>query len=86
VQRWIVTQGAGPVWLQDVGDEPVSLTPPAIHEVSATGSGDVLLACVLHAWLQRGLGLREAVAFALPFAAANAQDPGVADFALPKEL
>jgi fructose-1-phosphate kinase PfkB-like protein len=86
VRRWIVTQGAGPVWLQDLGGEPVSLIPPAVREVSATGSGDVLLAGVLHAWLRLGLHLRDAVAFALPYAAANAQDPGVADFALPPKL
>ncbi len=85
VRRWIVTQGAGPVWLQDEGGEPVSLSPPPVQEVSATGSGDVLLAGVLHAWLRRRMSLREAVAFALPLAAANAAHPGVADFALPSD-
>lgn len=83
VHRWIVTQGAGPVWLAEQGAAPESLVPPVVAEVSATGSGDVLLACVLHAWFRRGASLREAVAFALPYAAANAADPGVAEFPLP---
>jgi sugar/nucleoside kinase (ribokinase family) len=83
VQRWVVTQGHGPVWLSDAGAPPESLTPPVVTEVSATGSGDVLLAGVLHAWFRRGAALKAAVAFALPLAAANAAHPGVADFPLP---
>ncbi|HKB90273.1 MAG TPA: hypothetical protein VKC60_07120, partial [Opitutaceae bacterium] len=57
--------------------------PPVVKELSATGSGDVLFACVLHALFQSKMSLTEAVAYALPFAAANAASAGVADFAMP---
>ena len=83
VQRWIVTDGAGDVWVCAKGSQPARFTPPPIREVSPTGSGDVLLACVLHALYRRHATLPEAVAYALPFAAANAAHPGVAEFALP---
>ena len=83
VRRWIVTDGAAPVWFQEGKGEPVSVTPPPVREVSPTGSGDVLLACVLDALFRHGATLAEAVARALPFAAANAAHPGVADFPLP---
>ena len=80
VQRWIVTDGAGPVWYCEGGVQPASLQPPAVREVSATGSGDVLFACVLDAFFRRGLAMRDAVSRALPYAAANAADPGIAEF------
>ena len=57
---------------------------PDHHAVSPTGSGDVLLACVLTALHARGATLDQAVAFALPFAAANASHPGVAEFPDPR--
>src|SRR5690349_10646767 len=57
--------------------------PPSIREVSATGSGDVFFACVLQALFVRSLTLREAVAFALPYAAANAAHAGIAEFPKP---
>ena len=63
--------------------EPASLPPPRVQEVSATGSGDVFFACALDAFFRRGLKFAEAVAGALPYAAANAAHPGVADFPLP---
>ena len=83
VLRWVVTDGPGPVWLREGDSAPITLTPPAVREASATGSGDVLLACVLDALFRRRLSLHEAVAFALPYAAANAAHPGVAEFAEP---
>jgi 1-phosphofructokinase len=83
VRSWVVTDGPGPVRLLDAAGVTAALTPPPVREVSATGSGDVLLACLLEAHGQRGLPLAAAVAWALPYAAANAADPGVADFALP---
>jgi fructose-1-phosphate kinase PfkB-like protein len=82
VQRWIITDGPQSVCHVSVDTEPAAQVPPAVVEVSATGSGDVLFACVLHALFNRKLGLAEAVAFALPYAAANAAHPGVADFDL----
>ncbi len=80
--RWIVTDGERAVWFAQAGEPAASLAPPRVREVSATGSGDVLFACVLHALFVLGLSLREAVASALPYAAANAAHPGVADFSL----
>lgn len=80
-QRWIVTDGGGPVEIRDRDRAVVTLTPPVVAEVSPTGSGDVLLACVLEALFRRGATLREAVVFALPYAAANAAHPGIAEFA-----
>jgi hypothetical protein len=39
-----------------------------------------MLACVLFARLHRGAPWRAALEFALPYAAANAAHPGIADF------
>jgi fructose-1-phosphate kinase PfkB-like protein len=82
VQAWVVTDGAGPVWLNQPGSPPRSLTPPVVKTVSATGSGDVLLACLLDGCYQRHLALPDALARALPYAAANAAAAGIADFDL----
>jgi fructose-1-phosphate kinase PfkB-like protein len=46
-RRWIVTDGPRTVTLRDADGSLATLTPPAIREVSPTGSGDVLFACVL---------------------------------------
>lgn len=83
VRRWIVTDGAAPVWFLEGQGEPTSVMPPRVAEVSPTGSGDVLLAGVLQALFAGGSSLADAVALALPYAAANAAHPGVADFPLP---
>lgn len=83
VQRWVVSDGPAPIRVRDETGQSHTLTPPVVREVSATGSGDVLLACILHAWLVRGLPLLDAVKFALPYAAANAAHPGIAEFAEP---
>ena len=80
VRRWIVTDGPGPVWFCEGSGKPISLTPPSIREVSPTGSGDVLLACVLDSHFRHGRTLAESVAAALPLAAANAAHPGIAEF------
>lgn len=84
VRQWIVTQGPGPVWLVDYSGAPQKFTPPVQSEVSPTGSGDVLLACLLHAHYELDLPLADALRYAIPFAAANAAHPGVADFILPE--
>lgn len=83
VRAWIVTDGPAAVWFADQQTAPACVHPPAVLEVSATGSGDVLLACVLHAMNTGKAALRDAVAFALPYAAANAAHPGVAEFPWP---
>lgn len=82
VQAWIVTDGPAPVCYAGVDTPPAAQTPPLVQEVSPTGSGDVLFAAVLHALYELKVGLAEAVSFALPYAAANAGHPGVADFDL----
>ena len=82
VPRWVVTDGPDAVWVCETGSPAVSVTPPPIHEVSPTGSGDVLHAGILHALFEHGEPLEAAVRFALPLAAANAASAGVADFDL----
>lgn len=82
VRSWIVTDGAGPVCYGAVDTPPSMVAPIAVREVSATGSGDVLLAVVLEGLLNRQLSLCEAVILSLPYAAANAAHPGVAEFQL----
>lgn len=73
-RSWVVTDGPDPVWWIGESGEPGCLAPPAVQEVSATGSGDVLLACILYALQALRLPLRDAVAFALPYAAAKAAE------------
>lgn len=82
VRRWIVTDGPGPVCYGSVDTTAGQLEPPEVKEVSPTGSGDVAFACVLHALFRLKLDLAAAVSFALPYAAANAAHPGVAEFDL----
>jgi Fructose-1-phosphate kinase and related fructose-6-phosphate kinase (PfkB) len=82
VRAWVITDGPNPVGIASPTRPPTLLTPPPIKEISATGSGDVLFACILHFLYGQGLTLFEAVSFALPFASANAADPGIAEFNL----
>ena len=83
VQRVIVTDGPRAVRSRDLDGSLATLVPPIVQEISPTGSGDVLLACVLDALFMRRLPLREAIAFAIPYAAANAAHPDIAEFPLP---
>ena len=83
VKRTIITDGPRAVRFREAGGVAETFVPPTIEEVSATGSGDVLLACVLEALLVRKLPLREAVAFAIPYATANAAHGGIAEFPTP---
>lgn len=82
-RRWVVSDGPRTVTVRDTAGTLSPLVPPPIHEVSATGSGDVLFACILHAHFVVGRSLRDAVAHALPYAAANAAHPGIAEFPEP---
>lgn len=82
VQTWIITDGSRPVWVVRKDEAPYSVAPPRVREVSPTGSGDVLLAGLLHAHFNLGQDWRSALAFALPLAAANAAHDGVAEFPL----
>ena len=75
-----MSDGAAPVWFMAQPADPETIAPPRVRQVSPTGSGDVMLACVLHARFHRGLSWRDAVAWSLPYAAANAAHPGVAEF------
>lgn len=83
VQRWVVTDGSRPVWAAETGGQLYRVLPPLVNEVSPTGSGDVLMAGLLHA-LANHSTLSAALAFALPLSSANAASAGVADFDLAK--
>jgi fructose-1-phosphate kinase PfkB-like protein len=83
VHRWIVTDGPRAVYFRDGAGIIATRVPPPVREVSPTGSGDVLLACVVAALFGQGRSLPEAVDYAIPFAAANAAHPGVAEFEMP---
>ena len=83
VKRWVITDGPGPIEVRDVDGLRSRLTPPTIRQVSPTGSGDVLLAGMLNPLFSLGNSLAEAVETAIPYAAANAAHPGVAEFPLP---
>lgn len=79
-RNWIISDGPNPVWHAGQDSTPASQLPPEVQVVSPTGSGDVLLACLLHARLNLGHSWSEAIAYALPQAAANAAHPGIAEF------
>jgi fructose-1-phosphate kinase PfkB-like protein len=81
-RAWIVTDSEKPVWLIQRNSEPRQIAPPHVSLVSSTGSGDVLFACLLHGYFHRKLSLFDALAAALPYAAANAGHPGIAEFDL----
>jgi fructose-1-phosphate kinase PfkB-like protein len=83
VERWVITDGAADVWFCDRQTAPARLSPPSVAEISATGSGDVLFACVIDALFRKRQTLAKSVLDALPFAAANAAHPGIAEFLLP---
>lgn len=83
VKNWVISDGPGSVWVLVEGKSPVQLAPPPIKEVSPTGSGDVLFACVLHNLIANEQPLVESVRLSLPYASANAAHKGVADFDLP---
>jgi fructose-1-phosphate kinase PfkB-like protein len=78
--RWALSDGSAPVWFVAEHEDPLQYPSPKVYEISATGSGDVMLACILYGRFHRGMRWREAVAWALPYAAANAAHPGVAEF------
>ena len=86
VAAWIISDGAKPAWCAIKDGSTTSLRPPPVREASATGSGDVLLAALLHSHFQLGKPWPEALAFALPLAAANAAHDGIAEFPLPATL
>ncbi len=83
VKAWVITDGPREVWTAS-SDGITCAHPPAVEEVSATGSGDVLLAALLAHGRPGAVSLEAAVAAALPLAAANAASFGVADFPLPR--
>ena len=78
--RYVITDGPHPVRLREGVAEEARLLPPRVREISATGSGDVLLACVLKSLFCDRKSLRDAVSLALPYAAANAAHPAIAEF------
>jgi len=84
VAAWIITDGPKPVWCALKDGTTTTLRPPPVREVSPTGSGDVLLAALLHAHFNLGQSWSDALAYALPLASANAAHEGIADFPLPE--
>lgn len=83
VAAWIISDGPRPAWCALKDGTTASLRPPPVRELSATGSGDVLLAALLHAHFNLGRSWPEALAEALPLASANAAHEGIAEFPLP---
>ena len=81
-RAWIVTDGPREVWWCEKGHSPSRITPPAVQEISPTGSGDVFFAALLHSLYLRQTTVSAAIASALPYAAANAAHPGIAEFPL----
>jgi fructose-1-phosphate kinase PfkB-like protein len=82
VKAWVVTDGPRPLWYAERRMVPASIMPPTVAEVSPTGSGDILHACLLHAIFHHRHPLPEALRRAMPYAAANAAHVTVADFPL----
>src|SRR5204862_550154 len=52
--RWAITDGPAPVWFVNETNDPETMTSPRVRQASATGSGDVMLACVLFARYHQG--------------------------------
>ncbi|HTO03705.1 MAG TPA: PfkB family carbohydrate kinase [Opitutus sp.] len=81
VMRWVVSDGPGAVTFREgLTGKVDTLLPPVVREISATGSGDVLFASLLHSLFLERTTLQAALNVALPRAAANAAHPGVAEF------
>ena len=86
VERWVVSDGPGAVTFAEGTTGIVNtLVPPVVREISATGSGDVLFASLLHSLFLERTTLQAALKLALPRAAANAAHPGVAEFPEPAQ-
>lgn len=83
VEAWIISDGPKPVWCALNDGTTATLRPPPVREVSPTGSGDVLLAALLHFHFGLGQPWPDALGSALPLASANAAHEGIAEFALP---
>jgi hypothetical protein len=66
VAAWIITDGPKPVWCALKAGTTTPLRPPPVREVSPTGSGDVLLAALLHAHFNLGQSWPDALAYRAP--------------------
>jgi fructose-1-phosphate kinase PfkB-like protein len=80
VNQWVVSDGGADIWYIERGSDPRSFTPPKIHEISPTGSGDVLFAGMLDGVLNRDFDLARSIEFGARMASASAALPGIADF------
>ncbi|MCC7413604.1 MAG: hypothetical protein IT495_18475 [Gammaproteobacteria bacterium] len=83
LRQVIVTDGPRAIQIREHDGATATFMPPPVQEVSATGSGDVFLACVIESLYRRRTSLPAAVAFAIPHASANAAHPGIAEYPLP---
>lgn len=79
-ERWMITDGPMKVRGIDAQGKYLEKTPPPVEKFSAVGSGDVFLACLLHALFNQTMDFSSAVDFAIPYATANTASPGIADF------
>jgi 1-phosphofructokinase len=81
VARWVISNGPNEVtFREDQKGKLQTITPPRVQEISATGSGDVMFACLLHGLFGHQVPLNIALDRAVQMAAANAAHPGVAEF------
>lgn len=82
VRAWVVTDGPRPVHFA-AREACGAVSPPPVQEVSATGSGDVLLGALLYGWAGCGAPLADVLRWAVNLAASNAAAPEIAEFPLP---
>lgn len=80
IHTWVITDGPRSIVFADREGVLGEAQPPEVEEVSATGSGDVFLAVLLHGREIEGRPLADAVANALLYGAANAAHAGIAEF------
>ena len=82
VRRWVITDGAAPTETWNAGRLD-RVHAPHVTEVSATGSGDVVLAAILAGDWQNDEAWSGILDRAAELGARNAAHPGVAEFELP---
>lgn len=85
-RRWVVTDGPAPMIARDADGSLVKVTPPAVQQGSAVGSGDVMLAGLLWGLAMKNLSFKRALDLSAALASANAASPGIADFDVDRVL
>lgn len=77
---WVITDGPDAIYAAEAGKDLWRFYPPRVKQLSPTGSGDVLLAGLVRFYLTEKQPLTQSLLRAVPYAAANAADAGVARF------